>query len=83
VSRFRDPETLGSAHDTEHFDCGVASLNLWLTRHADQAGASASASSWSRSTTGPVRSPSGMDSSRPTDPLNLQMLIKDLRAVVD
>jgi len=31
------PQHLTSAHDLNEFDCGVSSLNDWLTRHALQA----------------------------------------------
>jgi GNAT superfamily N-acetyltransferase len=37
VARFGDPEPLGPRHVLEGFDCGRASLNIWLTRHARQA----------------------------------------------
>lgn len=43
MSRFRGPEPLDTSHDTEDFDCGVESLNLWLTKHAAQAAATGSA----------------------------------------
>lgn len=37
MARFGDPEPLGPGHVLEAFDCGRASLNLWLTRYARQA----------------------------------------------
>lgn len=43
MARFSDPEPLGPHHDLERFDCGTDSLNLWLKRHALQAGAAGSA----------------------------------------
>jgi GNAT superfamily N-acetyltransferase len=43
VARFGDPEPLGSDHVLEGFDCGRASLNLWLTRYARLAGTAGSA----------------------------------------
>jgi GNAT superfamily N-acetyltransferase len=43
LSRFRDPEPLAPAHDTNDFDCGVEALNLWLQKHAAQAAAVGSA----------------------------------------
>lgn len=43
MARFGDAEPLGSDQVLEGFDCGRASLNLWLTRHAHQAGAAGSA----------------------------------------
>jgi GNAT superfamily N-acetyltransferase len=43
VARFGDPEPLGSDHVLEGFDCGHASLNLWLTGYARQAGTAGSA----------------------------------------
>jgi GNAT superfamily N-acetyltransferase len=43
VARFSDPEPLGPGHDIQSFDCGVASLNLWLKQHATQARATGSA----------------------------------------
>ena len=43
MSRFRDPEPLDSSHNTQSFDCGVASLNSWLTKHALQAAAAGGA----------------------------------------
>jgi GNAT superfamily N-acetyltransferase len=43
VLRFGDPELLGPDHVLESFDCGRASLNAWLTRHARQATAAGSA----------------------------------------
>jgi GNAT superfamily N-acetyltransferase len=41
--RFGDPVALSAEHDTAAFDCGVASLNTWLIRHALQAAAVGSA----------------------------------------
>jgi GNAT superfamily N-acetyltransferase len=43
VARFGDPEPLGPDHIVEDFDCGQPSLNVWLMRHARQAGAVGSA----------------------------------------
>jgi GNAT superfamily N-acetyltransferase len=43
VPRFGDPEPLRSEHRLEGFDCGVDSLNLWLTEHALRAGGVGSA----------------------------------------
>lgn len=43
MARFCDPEPLGPDHVLEGFDCGRASLNVWLTRHARQAAAAGSA----------------------------------------
>jgi GNAT superfamily N-acetyltransferase len=43
VPRFGDPEPLRSGHVLESFDCGSASLNIWLERYARQAAASGSA----------------------------------------
>ncbi len=43
MSRFRDPEPLDGSHDTDGFDCGVESLNLWLKQHASPAAAVGSA----------------------------------------
>jgi len=40
---FRDPESLGSKHQINAFDCGKSLLNEWLLRHARQAQASGSA----------------------------------------
>jgi len=37
------PQPLSSGHSLDGFDCGNATLNEWLTRHASQAHASASA----------------------------------------
>ena len=42
MARFSDPEPLGSGHALDGFDCGRASLNGWLTRHAHQAAAAGS-----------------------------------------
>jgi GNAT superfamily N-acetyltransferase len=41
--RFGDPEPLGAGHTLDGFDCGVESLNLWLTEHARGAVAGGSA----------------------------------------
>ena len=41
--RFSNTVALSAEHDTASFDCGVASLNTWLVRHAIQAGAVGSA----------------------------------------
>jgi GNAT superfamily N-acetyltransferase len=43
VPRFSDPASLGPDHILEGFDCGRASLNIWLTRYARQAAAAGSA----------------------------------------
>jgi predicted N-acetyltransferase YhbS len=43
VARFGEPEALAPGHDIEEFDCGIASLNVWLTRHAAHAAAAGSA----------------------------------------
>jgi GNAT superfamily N-acetyltransferase len=43
VPRFGDPEPLGPDHVLEVFDCGRASLNVWLSRYARQAAAAGSA----------------------------------------
>ncbi len=43
MARFAEPEALAPGHDIEEFDCGVVSLNVWLTRHAAQAAAAGSA----------------------------------------
>lgn len=37
MSRFGDPEPLDPKHVLDDFDCGVESLNTWLTEHARQA----------------------------------------------
>jgi GNAT superfamily N-acetyltransferase len=37
MSRFGDPEPLDPRHVLDDFDCGVNSLNTWLTEHARQA----------------------------------------------
>jgi len=42
-SRFGDPEPLEASHTLDGFDCGVESLNLWLTEHARGAVAGGSA----------------------------------------
>ena len=41
--RFGDTEPLGPNHVLETFDCGRASLDTWLRRHAQQAAAAGSA----------------------------------------
>jgi GNAT superfamily N-acetyltransferase len=41
--RFGDPEPLGVTHTLDGFDCGVESLNVWLSEHARGAAASGSA----------------------------------------
>lgn len=43
MARFHDPEPLSADLVLEGFDCGRASLNVWLTRYALQADASGSA----------------------------------------
>jgi GNAT superfamily N-acetyltransferase len=43
VARFGEPEALAPGHAVDEFDCGVESLNVWLTRHAAQAAAAGSA----------------------------------------
>jgi GNAT superfamily N-acetyltransferase len=43
VARFGDPEPLGPDHVLEGFDCGRASLNVWLLKHAGQADLAGSA----------------------------------------
>jgi len=43
VARFGDVEPLAVGHNVETFDCGVDSLNVWLTKHALQAAAIGSA----------------------------------------
>jgi hypothetical protein len=43
VARFSDPEPLSTDHVIEGFDCGRASLNVWLDRYVRQAAASGSA----------------------------------------
>jgi GNAT superfamily N-acetyltransferase len=43
VPRFGDPEPLGPDHVLEGFDCGRASLNVWLARYGRQAAAVESA----------------------------------------
>ena len=40
---YRSPEPLDKHHQLDHFDCGKASLNEWLTKHARTAAASDSA----------------------------------------
>ena len=39
----RSPESLGSQHRLDDFDCGKHALNEWLVRHASQAQSSGSA----------------------------------------
>lgn len=41
--RFGDPEPLEARHTLDGFDCGIESLNTWLTEHARGAVASGSA----------------------------------------
>jgi GNAT superfamily N-acetyltransferase len=43
LSRFREPALLTADHALAGFDCGVASLNVWLIKHAVQAAAVGSA----------------------------------------
>lgn len=43
MARFGDPELLTPDHVLDGFDCGRASLNVWLDRHARQATAAGSA----------------------------------------
>lgn len=43
MERFGDPEPLSPDHVLDDFDCGRASLNVWLTKHARQAAAAGSA----------------------------------------
>ncbi len=43
MPRFSDPAPLTSSYDVAPFDCGVESLNVWLGKHALQAGAIGSA----------------------------------------
>ena len=43
MPRFSEPEPLGPDHVLEGFDCGRASLNVWLVRYARQAAAVGSA----------------------------------------
>jgi GNAT superfamily N-acetyltransferase len=43
VQRFSDPEPLGDGHVLDGFDCGRASLDVWLSRYARQAAAVGSA----------------------------------------
>jgi GNAT superfamily N-acetyltransferase len=43
VPRFSEPEPLGPDHVLEGFDCGRASLNVWLARYARQAATAGSA----------------------------------------
>lgn len=43
MPRFTDPEPLGTHHVLEGFDCGAASLNVWLLRHAHAAAGAGSA----------------------------------------
>lgn len=43
MTRFSDPEPLKPAHLLSGFDCGVASLNAWLPKHARLAAAAGSA----------------------------------------
>jgi GNAT superfamily N-acetyltransferase len=41
--RFGDPEPLDARHSLDGFNCGIESLNVWLTEHARQAAAAGSA----------------------------------------
>jgi GNAT superfamily N-acetyltransferase len=41
--RFGDPEPLDGRHSLAGFNCGIESLNVWLTEHARQAAAAGSA----------------------------------------
>jgi GNAT superfamily N-acetyltransferase len=41
--RFGDPEPLDAGHELAGFNCGIESLNVWLTEHARQAAAAGSA----------------------------------------
>jgi GNAT superfamily N-acetyltransferase len=43
VPRFRRPQPLSPGDRVEEFDCGVASLNVWLLRHARAAAGAGSA----------------------------------------
>ncbi len=43
MPRFSGPEPLGPGHILEGFDCGVASLNVWLLEHARTAASAGSA----------------------------------------
>ena len=43
TTRFGDPEPLDRRHTLDGFDCGIDSLNVWLTEHARQAVAAGSA----------------------------------------
>lgn len=43
MTRFGDPEPLADHHVLEGFDCGAASLSLWLLEHARQSAAGGSA----------------------------------------
>lgn len=43
MTRFSDPERLGSDHVLDGFDCGIASLDSWLVDHARSAAAAGSA----------------------------------------
>src|SRR3954447_15484737 len=93
TTRVGDPEPLDRRHTLDRFDCGIDSLNLWLTEHAVKpsppARRACSSSSTphtsayaatSPSTTTPAASTSAGDSSHPAPtPLNLQMLFKDIR----
>jgi GNAT superfamily N-acetyltransferase len=46
MPRFGDPEPLADYHVLDGFDCGAASLNVWLVEHAAQAAAAGSARSY-------------------------------------
>lgn len=43
MPRFGDPEPLSAGHNLDGFDCGQASLNVWLIEHAATAAAAGSA----------------------------------------
>ena len=43
MPRFEDPQPIDARHDVEAFDCGIESLNVWLTKHALRAAAAGSA----------------------------------------
>ncbi len=43
MPRYADPEPLGPHHVLEGFDCGAASLDVWLLRHARAAAGAGSA----------------------------------------
>lgn len=43
MERFSDPQPVGPEHSVAEFDCGAASLDVWLSKHALVASASGSA----------------------------------------